>query len=232
MLMPVSLYAQKSVWSYEIGGHYVDYTNKGDQPLNTHSDINTSGSPYIGINYRMQNDPLPLSIGLKVSMFKMEINHEYARLGGSSLSPYSFNYLLDFIHLQIPLAYHLIGNQSEWSAGVTTSLYFNIQREFKDNDPYFLTPYSASSIGTSNEVFNSTIANIDLSLAYSYFFKDWGAYQLGIKAYISYPMLNAITTLNQLEYTQSNDVGSIESFAVSFKNTYAPMTFGLGFILK
>lgn len=163
-------------------------------------------------------------------MFKMHINNEYQRLDGP-LSLYSFTYLMDFIHLQIPLSYHLSWKQSEWSAGVTTSLYFNTRRTFKDNDPYFLTPNTASSIGTSHHAFNSTLANIDLTLAYSYFFKEWGTYDLGIKAYVSYPMLNAITTVNQLDYAQSNEFGS-ESFAVSFKNTYAPITFGVGLVLR
>lgn len=95
--------AQGSNFSYELGVNRYELIGK----TNSSSSLNPIGgfSPYFGVNYHLQQNKIPISLGLRANRFELNTSHNNPN-PQIRLDQYVFSNSLQYIQLQMPIAYH------------------------------------------------------------------------------------------------------------------------------
>lgn len=222
--------AQENPLSYEIGVNSFNFRGKG-----TKTDSHPSGglSPYVGITYHLPESKVPLSIGLRANMFRMDIN--YANSDPKLIyDQYSFAHDFVYLQFQMPISYHWHFRNSNLSAALSPTLYYNTYSKFDAGNQHTRQDPNeiAFSNGTSYIHPQKLTANFDLSIAYEYYFKQIGKHQLGLKAYASYPLLNSLPVNTTYEYNlEHSTLGNLSKSSLITHN-YTPVTLGIGVIFR
>lgn len=229
-ITPTVVLAQESPLSYEIGVNGFGFRGKGTQ---TDAHPGAGLSPYVGITYHLPESKVPLSIGLRANMFRMGIDYTNPN---PDLIYDRYNFAHDFVYLQfqMPISYHWNFRNSNFSAALSPTLYYNTYAKFDAGQQH--TKQDPNEIAFSNGMSyihpQKLTANFDLSVAYEHYFKQIGKHQLGLKVYASYPLLNSLPVNTTYEYNlEHSTLGKVGKSSL-INHNYTPVTLGIGVVFR
>jgi len=221
--------AQNNGLAYEIGVDYNAFKGKNS----TNADRPNGGlSPYIGITYRLQSAQLPISVGLRANMFNLDLRHNNT----IPLIPEGQFYYankLKYVQIQMPIAYNFTFQKSEISAAINPAIYINTSSQYSSTLPTINNSEVLNhNTGISYILPPKVVANVGLLVSYTYNIAKVNKQTLGLKVHASYPLLNAISSYTTYDYDVAYKSGAKIGGSTVVSDHYAPLTFGVGLVLK
>lgn len=232
MLMQFSASAQKPNHdlSFEIGMNQYDLIKHSD---NNHFTKSPSGfSPTLGITYFLDKHNLPISVGMRYNMFKIDFHYINK---GDFWEPKSIRHQSSYVQLQFPIGYHHQFKNMDLTAGLSPALYIG----YKENttgelpaDALGQQGIISSSAGISYDNPKGVVMNCDAFFSITQYFVSIKNTKLGIKAYIHYPLLHNDNIIISNDFQFVNEKGNTFSYNATYRQSFKPLVYGLSLVLR
>jgi|GEM_PF-1869146 len=233
MLMQLSASAQSTNndLSFEIGMNHYDLIKNSDKDRFTKS---PSGfSPTLGITYFLDKHNLPISVGMRFNIFKIDFQYIPK---GDFWEPKSLQHTSSYVQLQFPIGYHHQIKNTDFTAGLSPALYIGYKESTTGELPSDILGQGGDIVGSGSGYSyhnpNLIVMNCDVFFGVTQYFASIKKSKLGIKAFIHYPLLNNDDITISSDYHATNKNGESFFYSATFHQNFKPLVYGLSLVLK